>query len=120
MVTLGALLVILVGSLALARLRVRIDNRGLRIVSELLPFLRKSIPLATIREARTEVLEPASWGGWGYRVAPGRSALLLFAGPGLTVDLTNGKNFSLSLRDPQTPAALINGIKAAAFGPNGQ
>lgn len=116
-VTSGALLVILLVSLALARLRVRIDRKGLRIISGLLPFLRKSIPLAKIRAARTETLEPSSWGGWGYRVAPGRSALVLFAGPGLTIELTNGKNFSLSLRDPQTPAALINGIKNAEFDP---
>ncbi|GAA1210580.1 hypothetical protein [Rhodoglobus aureus] len=117
-VTLGVFLVIFLGSVALARLRVRIDSRGLRIVSALMPLLRKSIPLGTIREARTEVLEPANWGGWGYRVAPGRSALLLFAGPGLTVDLMNGKIFSLSLRDPETPAALINGIKTTSLGPN--
>ncbi|MGV8911349.1 MAG: hypothetical protein ACOH14_01925 [Rhodoglobus sp.] len=112
--TLGVLFFLLLISSTMARVRVRVDSRGLQVASSIIPFIRKRVPLATICAARTEPLEPASWGGWGYRVMPGRSALLLFSGPGLNLDLANGKSFSVSLRHPRTPAALVNGMKAIA------
>ena len=43
----------------------------------------------------------------GYRIMPGRSALILRKGPGLIVTTTNQKQFAISLDDPETPAALL-------------
>jgi hypothetical protein len=89
------------------RLRVTADWRGLRVVSSVF-----RVPLKRIRLDRIDVIEaaelrPAEWGGWGYRIMPGRSALILRKGPGLIVTMTNQKQFAITLDDPDVPAALL-------------
>ena len=89
------------------RLRVTADWRGLRVVSALFRIPLKRIRLDTIDVIEAAELRPAEWGGWGYRIMPGRSALILRKGPGLIVTTTNQKQFAISLDDPETPAALL-------------
>lgn len=90
------------------RLRVTADWRGLRIVSTVLHIPLKRIRLEQIAAVEAvDVLEPTEWGGWGYRVTPGRSALILKRGPGLVVTSTQAKQFAVTLPDPHTPAALL-------------
>lgn len=100
-VLLGALLV-----LAFVHVRVSVDERGLRVASWLgVPL--KLIPLHAIETVYADELIPMQWGGWGYRVRPGRSAFILGRGPGLVVQLTNGNQFAISLPDAETPADLL-------------
>ncbi|HEX8629205.1 MAG TPA: DUF1648 domain-containing protein, partial [Catenuloplanes sp.] len=73
--------------LAFGSVRVSADRRGLRLVANLLRVPIKTIPLARIEAATAEDIDPMAWGGWGYRVLPGRSALVLRAGPGLVLRL---------------------------------
>jgi hypothetical protein len=94
--------------LVLARLRVSVDDRGLRVVSWMFGIPLKSLALPAIESAHTDTLEPLQWGGWGYRVMSGRSAIVLRKGPALVVNLTNGKQFALTLDEPETPAALLS------------
>ena len=89
------------------RLRVTADWRGLRVVSALFRIPLKRIRLDTIDVIEAAELRPAEWGGWGYRIMPGRSALILRKGPGLIVTTTNKKQFAITLNDPETPAALL-------------
>lgn len=95
---------------AFAQVRVVVDARGLRLVSGLLRLPIKRIPLARIAAAGTEQIDPMRWGGWGYRVLPGRSALVLRTGPGLVLDLADGRRFAVTLDDPDTPARLLAGM----------
>lgn len=100
---------------AFIRLRVTADWRGLRVVSTVLRIPLKRIRLDQIAAIETvEVLEPTEWGGWGYRVMPGRSALILRKGPGLVATTTRGKQFAITLPDPQTPAALLATLRDSA------
>src|SRR5688500_10265226 len=47
---------------------------------------RRRIPLGDIVEAHVEKLSPLYWGfGFGYRVVPGRSRVVLWPGPGVVV-----------------------------------
>ena len=51
------------------------------------------------------------WGGWGYRGSLAlvkKAAIVLRAGPGLRLDLLNGRTFVVTIDDPQTPAALLS------------
>ncbi|WP_140425610.1 hypothetical protein [Cryobacterium sp. N19] len=89
------------------RLRVSADWRGLRVVSSVFRIPLKRIRLAAIDVVEAAELRPTEWGGWGYRIMPGRSALILRKGPGLIVTTTNKKQFAISLDDPETPAALL-------------
>ena len=100
---------------AFASIRCTIDRRGLRVcVFDRIPI--KRIRLDQVADASAEHIDPTRWGGWGYRVMPGRSALVLRAGPGLVVDMTDGRKFAVTLSDPDTPAALLNGLRARAAG----
>ncbi|MCU1442988.1 MAG: hypothetical protein JWQ59_1138 [Cryobacterium sp.] len=67
----------------------------------------KRIRLEKIQTVEAGELAPSEWGGWGYRMTPGRSALILRKGPGLIVTTTNGKQFAVTLDDPDVPAALL-------------
>ncbi|MGN6330206.1 MAG: hypothetical protein ACTHOD_00955 [Motilibacteraceae bacterium] len=95
-----------------AQIRVRVDERGLRLVSGLLRLPIKRIPLEQITRAASEQIDPLHWGGWGYRMLPGRSALVLRTGPGLVLDLRDGRRFAVTLDDPDTPARVISGLLA--------
>ncbi|MFC5928455.1 hypothetical protein D6T64_20780 [Cryobacterium melibiosiphilum] len=94
-----------------ARIRIRIDGRGLSVRSMILGAPLKIIPLTDIIEAHTDYLEPLRWGGWGYRITRGRSAVILRAGPGLVVTRRNGKLFAVSMTDPEIPAALLESLR---------
>lgn len=107
------LIVLLVAGVAAAsfiRLRVTIDWRGLRVVSLLLRIPLKRIPLSQIRAVESTDLRPSEWGGWGYRIMPGRSALVLRGGPGMVVTTINDKQFAITLDTPDAPAALLQGL----------
>ena len=54
------------------------------------------------------------WGGWGYRIMPDRSAVVLRSGPGLVVTSTSGKQFAITIDDPEEPAALLQALAARA------
>ncbi|MDJ0350533.1 hypothetical protein [Cryobacterium sp. PH29-G1] len=96
------------------RLRVTADWRGLRVVSAVLRLPLKRIRMKNIDLLEAGELRPAEWGGWGYRIMPGRSALILRKGPGLIVTTRNQKQFAISLDDPETPAALLATLRDAA------
>lgn len=99
------------------RLRITIDERGLRVASTLLHIPLKRIPLSrSIEAVDAAMLRPQDWGGWGYRVMPGRSALIMHAGPGLVIGTVTGKLFAISLDDPEEPAALLATLRDSARG----
>lgn len=95
------------------RLRVSVDWRGLRVVS-LFGIPLKRIPLDQVAVVESTDIRPMDWGGWGYRVMPGRSAVVLRSGPGLVVTTASGKQFAITIDDPEQPAALLQALAARA------
>lgn len=93
------------------RLRVSIDWRGLRVVS-LFGIPLKRIALDQVSAVEAAEIRPMDWGGWGYRIMPGRSAVVLRTGPGLVVTTTSDKLFAITLDDPEGPAALLQTLAA--------
>ena len=96
---------------AFLRVHVVVDDRGLRVTSGLGGLPIKRIRPEQVQGVETTELIPARWGGWGYRVMPGRSALILRTGPGLVVTTTAGKQFAVSLDEPEVPAALLESLR---------
>lgn len=92
---------------SLSRLQITADWRGLRVVSVLSRITLKRIRLEDIATLEVSTLVPSEWGGWGYRVVPGRSALILRRGPGLIITTVDQKQFAVTLDDPEVPAALL-------------
>jgi hypothetical protein len=102
---------------ALGRIQVTVDSRGLRLRSELFGIPFKHIAVEDIATARSDDIDPTRWGGWGYRMAPGRSALVLRSGPGLVVERRDGGRFAVTLEDPETPARLLTTLVQAGRTP---
>lgn len=100
------------------RIRVSVDGRGLLVTLPLLFGMRvKSIPLSRVETVSADHdLRPAQWGGWGYRVMPGRSAIVLRRGPALVIGTTADKYFAVTLDDPETPAVLLATLTAGEAG----
>jgi hypothetical protein len=99
-----------VAGLVLGRVRVTVDLRGVRLVAGLVGIPFKTVPLADIAGVEVTEINPLEWGGWGYRLTPGRSALVLRRGPGLVVYLTSGHRLAITMDDPRTPAALLGAL----------
>ncbi|GIE99700.1 DUF1648 domain-containing protein [Paractinoplanes rishiriensis] len=110
------LAVVLAAGLMFGRIRVTADTRGLRVVAGLIGVPVKRIPLSDITGVEVADINPLEWGGWGYRVIPGRTALVLRAGPGLVLHLRGGRRFAVTMDDPRTPAALLTALQARATG----
>jgi hypothetical protein len=114
------LIVMVLAALAVmsfAGLRATVDRRGLRVVSLLTRTPFKRIGLDHVREVEVTDLDPGEWGGWGYRVMSGRSAIILRAGPGLIVTTIDGTQFALTLSSPEVPAGLLRTLADSAAPP---
>ncbi|MFB7912794.1 DUF1648 domain-containing protein [Streptomyces sp. NPDC056061] len=99
---LGALLTVF------ARPYVVVDRRGITI-SGLLPWPRLRVPLDRIETATSRDINPlAEYGGWGYRIRPGRSGLMIRSGEGIVATLVGGRDFAVTVDDSATGAALLN------------
>ena len=72
---------------------------------------RTRVPIHRIATAPSIEIRPSEWGGWGYRgnlTLMNRAAVVLRAGPGLRLDLHNGKIFAITINTPETPTQLLN------------
>ena len=107
-------LVLLVPALAIttfSRIRVTADRSGLQVGYGFLGWPGTSVPLRRIATARAIDVRPTEWGGWGYRgnlTLMKRAAVVLRAGPGIRLDLHDGKVFVVTIDDPDIPARLLN------------
>ena len=57
-------------------------------------------------------LRAAEWGGWGYRVNPGRTAIVVSGRRGILVERTNGTHFAVTVPDPELAVALLTTLAA--------
>lgn len=98
-------------ALVFCRVSVVVDEVGLKVRLGGVVTVRK-IRLDEVSGARPLDLEPTEWGGWGYRMIPGGSAVVLRRGDGIEVSLRNGRRFAVTVDDAATGAALLNGLTA--------
>jgi hypothetical protein len=109
--------------LAFGWIRVSVDARGLRIRYGVLPWPVTSVPLDDIRRAERIDLAPLEWGGWGYRgsrKAFRRAAVVLRSGDAIKLQLTDGREFAVTVDDAATGAALLADLlDRAAAGSSG-
>nr|MDE0501427.1 DUF1648 domain-containing protein [bacterium] len=93
------------------RIRVTADQTGLAVRYGFFGWPRRSIPIRRIAVARAVDIRPTEWGGWGYRGSLAimrRAAVVLRAGPGIRLDLRDGKVFAVTIDDPDDPVRLLN------------
>lgn len=93
------------------RIRVTADRSGLSVRYGFLGWPRRSIPIRRIAAARAVDIRPTEWGGWGYRGSLSimrRAAVVLRAGPGIRLDLRDGRVFAVTIDNPGDPVRLLN------------
>lgn len=106
---LGVLLIVL--GVLMSRVVARVGSGGLTVLmGGFLPV--KRIRMERIADAVADYIEPAKWGGWGYRLVPDGSAVVIRAGDGMIVTLDGGRRFAVTVDDAATGAGLLNGLVA--------
>ncbi|TWG08998.1 DUF1648 domain-containing protein [Saccharopolyspora dendranthemae] len=108
-VALPALLVGIVVS-ALSTVRIRVDERGVSAAFGPQRFPVRRIGLKQISSAGVARHRALEVGGWGYRVRPATTAIMLRSGECLVLRLTSGRDFVISVDKPERGAELINGL----------
>jgi hypothetical protein len=74
----GVILVVsAVATTPLASIHVVVDRADLAVRLGPLGWPSKRIALERIAAVEATVVEPLAWGGWGYRILPGSSAVVL-------------------------------------------
>ncbi len=97
--------------MALATLHVGIDRNGLQVRYGHLLWPKTLVAVDRIDTASTIDVRPQEWGGWGYRGSlklTHQAAVVQRAGPGIRLDLKDGKVFVVTVDDPETGVALLN------------
>ncbi|MGW2179388.1 DUF1648 domain-containing protein [Streptomyces sp. NPDC001732] len=90
------------------RPHVVVDRRGIT-VSGTLRWPRVRVPLDRIEAASSRHINPlAEYGGWGYRIRPGGTGVVLRSGEGIVATLVDGRKFAVTVDDSATGAALLN------------
>ncbi|UNO39474.1 DUF1648 domain-containing protein [Streptomyces sp. MST-110588] len=91
--------------------RATVDRQGLTVEPILFPRPRIRFPLDRLVDATSRTVSPlADFGGWGYRVRPGRSGVVLRSGEALVVRRADGGEFVVTVDDAATAAALLNAL----------
>ncbi|MEW2403710.1 DUF1648 domain-containing protein [Streptomyces sp. NPDC046862] len=95
-------------AVVLGVLRVTVDIRGLTVASLLVPAVRRRVKLEQVESAVRRDIRPLEYGGWGYRVRPRSTAVVLHGGQALVLRLVGGREFAVTVDDADTAAALLN------------
>ncbi|MFO7250614.1 MAG: DUF1648 domain-containing protein [Actinomycetes bacterium] len=98
--------------LALSGVRVQVTARGLAVAFGPLRWPRRRIPLDRIDRAFVQQRWPFDVGGWGYRVRPGGSTVMIRGGECLVVRYGSGRELAVSVDDAERGAALLNSLVA--------
>lgn len=114
LISAGVLLLATLSALLLEPVRLTIDRRGVRLTSALLRIPLIRVRLDDIAEAVVDTIEPAHWGGWGYRISGAGVAYVARKGPGIIVKRHNGRAVAITIDRPEEPAAVANTLSRLA------
>jgi hypothetical protein len=96
-----------------SRIRVTVDQRGVRVRYGHLGLWTRRIPLARIVAVQAVELDPLAHSGWGYRgslLLFGRASIVVRSGPALKLDLARGQRLFVTVDDAATGARLLSAL----------
>lgn len=91
-------------------LSVRVDDRGVHVGWGPLRWPGRSYALSTIVAAEAETIEPMQWGGWGYRVSPRGTGLIVRRGEGFVLHRSGAADIAVTVDGADDAAALVNAL----------
>ncbi len=73
---------------------------------------QRRIPMDQIEAAEAIMVDPLKWGGWGYRWMPWAkaSAAVIRKGPGIELQLKDGRRFAVTVNDSVAGAQTISAL----------
>lgn len=95
-------------------LTARVDGSGLTVRVGPLPWPRVHVALDDVTAVRTETIEPLRWGGWGYRITPRGTAIVVRRGDGLVVSRRDRSDLAVTVDDAAGAVALLEALRARA------
>ncbi|WP_328387698.1 DUF1648 domain-containing protein [Nocardia sp. NBC_00416] len=98
----------------LALVRVVVDQHGLTVGTGPLGWPRWRLSPEDIADVSADDISPIHYGGYGIRLIPGATAVVLRGGPGIVVTRRSGRRFVVSVDDADTGAAVLAGVIARA------
>ncbi|MFJ8617296.1 DUF1648 domain-containing protein [Streptomyces clavifer] len=98
-------------TLSFSRFTVTVGPGGLSVSPAVLPRPRMKVPLADMSEASSRLVNPlGDFGGWGWRIRPGATGIVLRSGEALVVKRASGREIAVTVDDSATAAALLNSL----------
>jgi hypothetical protein len=104
-VAVAGLLTVLLG-----RAHVTVDRRGLTVSLGPFGWPRVRVPADDVAEVTVAEISPMQFGGWGYRIVPGGSGVILRAGEALIVTRRSGRRFTVTVDNADTAAGLLTAV----------
>ena len=97
---------------ALSSLRVDVSDHDIAIRFGPLGWPRRIIPISSVEGADAIMVDPMKWGGWGYRWIPWAkaSAAVLRKGPGIELQLRDGRRVAVTVNDSVAGAQTISAL----------
>jgi hypothetical protein len=74
----------------------------------------RRFPLGEISSATMVDVDPAGFGGKGWRVLPDKTGLILRGGEAMAITFLEGQQFVITVDDASTGSALLNGLIESA------
>lgn len=94
-------------ALYLATIRVVAGPRGLSVGFGPWGWPARNIGIERLRAVGVEEINPMKYGGWGYRVRPDATRIIVSRGPALVVELDNGQSFGVTMPDAGVAAKVL-------------
>lgn len=109
---LGVSLLLVATLLVSGSFRVSVGAQGL-VVRSYLGWPSRHVPLDEVADVSVTKISPlAEWGGYGWRVRPGGTAIITRRGLALQVTQTGGKVLAITVDDPTAAASLLSALTA--------
>jgi hypothetical protein len=94
--------------------RVTVDEGGMRVGFGWFGWPRRRLRLEDISRAEVVAVRPIAYGGWGYRIRPGVTALIVRAGPAIRVVRPDKRDLVVTVDDAERGAGVLNDLLCRA------
>ncbi len=97
---------------ALSSLRVEVSDDVVAVRFGPIGWPQRRIRMEDIEAAKAIIVDPLKWGGWGYRWNPWAraSAAVIRKGPGIELQLKDGRRFAVTVNDSVAGAQTISAL----------
>lgn len=120
-ISVWALIAMLAGALFLVALlysvHVRVDSHGVHW-RYFLGIPRGSISYDALKDVEVAHIRPGEWGGWGWRVGPLGTGLIIRGGEGLRLQRKGKNDLYITVDDARSGAGLIKAFQRRASAEN--